>query len=117
MSEFDPSNFDKNQIIPDVHAERDMCKCPACTSVLVYPTEWEEVSETHWSVSLRCPNCEWNETEEFHQDQCDKFDLDLEAGESSVYQDLRDITASNMREETERFVTALEADHILPEDF
>lgn len=117
MSEFEPSNFDKSQNEPRLHTERDMCKCPECTSALVYPTEWEEVTENSWLVSLRCPNCEWNETDEFRQDQCDKFDLDLDVGNDAISRDLRDVTAYNMREETERFVSALEADHILPEDF
>ncbi|MEZ0283948.1 MAG: hypothetical protein ACAH79_01780, partial [Thermoleophilia bacterium] len=33
--------------------------CPACTSDLVYPVEWEESSGTSWTVERRCPNCEW----------------------------------------------------------
>jgi len=65
----------------------DLHVCGSCGSDLVFPVEWDEAGATHWEVTLRCPNCEWNGTGTFSQDV------------------------------VERFVYALEADHILPDDF
>jgi hypothetical protein len=41
----------------------------------------------------------------------------LDAGSRSIGADLRRLERANMREEAERFISALRADHILPEDF
>lgn len=41
----------------------------------------------------------------------------LEAGVQAVLDDLRRLTYANMAAEVDRFVDALEADLILPEDF
>src|SRR3954454_12286874 len=38
--------------------DRDLHRCPGCSSELVYPVAWEEADESHWSITLRCPNCE-----------------------------------------------------------
>ena len=97
--------------------ERDLHVCPDCESDLVYPTTWEEADERHWSVSLRCPNCEHFEQGVFSQDECDRFDDHLEAGTDALTRDFKRLMAANMSEEIDRFVEALEADAIYPMDF
>jgi hypothetical protein len=97
--------------------ERDLHVCPDCESDLVYPTTWEEADEKHWSVSLRCPNCEHFEQGVFSQDECDQFDDHLEAGTDALTRDFKRLMAANMAEEIDRFVTALDADAIQPMDF
>ena len=96
---------------------RDLTICPECESNLVYPVDWEEASPTHWEVDLRCPNCEWTETGTFDQATVDKFDNDLDRGTDIFHRDMRRFVQANMEDEAERFISALRADAVLPEDF
>ncbi|MDP2710897.1 MAG: hypothetical protein Q8O56_06730 [Solirubrobacteraceae bacterium] len=91
--------------------------CPACSSELVYPLAWEEADRARWEVSLRCPNCEWHETGVFEEDAIQRFDETLDRGTESLVDDLRRLTRANMEEDIERFVAALNAEYVLPEDF
>ena len=95
----------------------DLHVCSACSSDLVYPVEWDEASTTHWEVTLRCPNCEWNGTGVFSQDVVERFDEELDRGTEQLVRDLKRMMHANMEDEIERFVYALEADHIVPDDF
>jgi hypothetical protein len=91
--------------------------CPDCDRELVYPVEWSEVSQTHWEVLLRCPNCEWDDLGVFDQPTVDRFDDELDRGTEALMRDLKRLTQANMEEEIDRFVSALGVDAILPEDF
>ena len=102
---------------PREGAERDLHVCPDCTSDLVYPVAWEEADESHWSITLRCPNCEWDEDGVFAQNQCDRFDDELERGTDALTRDYKRLMTANLAEEIERFMYALEVDAILPMDF
>jgi len=95
----------------------DLHVCADCDSELVYPTEWEEAGATHWDVSLRCPNCEWAGTGTFEQDVVERFDEELDRGTEALVRDLKRLMQANMEEDIERFVSALTAGHIVPEDF
>lgn len=95
----------------------DLHVCPDCTSDLVYPIAWEEADESHWSISLRCPNCEWDQDGVYPQDQCDRFDDELERGTDALTRDYKRLMTANLAEEIERFAHALEVDAVLPEDF
>jgi hypothetical protein len=98
-------------------ASEDLHICPECEQSLVYPIEWEEASDTHWEVSLRCPNCEWHTTGVYSQDTVDRFDEELDRGTEALVRDLKRLTRANMEDEVDRFSRALLADAILPEDF
>jgi hypothetical protein len=100
-----------DRIVEDLHV------CPECEQSLVYPVEWEEADETHWEVSLRCPNCEWATVGTFVQETVDRFDEELDRGTEALVRDLKRLTRANMEDEVERFTKALVADAILPEDF
>jgi hypothetical protein len=103
---------------PAVRDDRhDLHLCGTCGSDLVYPMEWEEAGATHWEVALRCPNCEWSGTGVFDQRSVERFDEELDRGTESLVGDLKRLTQANMEDDIERFVRALEADAILPEDF
>ena len=91
--------------------------CRECSSELVYPIEWEEAGAEHWRVALRCPNCEWTAAGVFPQDLVDLFDERLDQGTEQVVGDLKRLMHANMSEEIDRFVAALDADAIVPEDF
>jgi hypothetical protein len=95
----------------------DLHICPECDRDLVYPVEWEEASPTEWEVFLRCPNCEWTEVGVFDQATVDRFDEILDRGTDQVVDTLQEIVRLNMQDEINRFVEALEADAIWPDDF
>jgi hypothetical protein len=91
--------------------------CPECRSELVHPVAWTEASQDHWQLTLRCPNCDWLIGGVFDQDQVQDLEERLDAGLSEMLSDLRRLTQANMADEFDRFVAALDADLILPEDF
>ena len=97
--------------------KRDLHVCPDCQSSLVYPVQWEEADESHWHITLRCPNCEMTEEGVFPQDQCDGFDDELERGTDALTRDYKRLMTANLAEEIDRFAKALEVDAILPSDF
>jgi hypothetical protein len=95
----------------------DLSHCGCCGGDLVYPVEWSEAGSTHWEVVLRCPNCEWSGTGIYDQDTVDRFDDVLDQGTAQVVRDLRRLQQANMEDEIDRFVAAVQAGHVLPEDF
>jgi hypothetical protein len=103
--------------LPAKSVEQDLHVCPECNSELVYPVAWEEADESHWSITLRCPNCEWGEDGVFEQDDCDRFDDELERGTDALTRDYKRLMTANLADEIERFANALEVDAILPMDF
>lgn len=99
------------------HESDDLHVCGTCQSELVYPVEWTEAGSRHWEVTLRCPNCEWCGTGIFEQEVVDRFDVQLDRGTEALVADLKRMMQANMEDEIDRFVAALQADAITPEDF
>lgn len=97
--------------------ETELHVCPECGSDFVYPLDWSQASDSHWTVDLRCPECEWQGSGVYDQEILDRFDVELDAGTAAVLDDLTDLTRANMEDEVERFINALRGDLILPEDF
>ena len=91
--------------------------CPACASELVQPVEWSEVGEDRWELSLECPNCWWHDQGIFGRDQVAHLEEELDDGLTAILEDLRRLSQANMADVVERFINALQADLILPEDF
>jgi hypothetical protein len=79
--------------------------------------DWEEAGADKWEVTVRCPNCEWTATGIHTQDVVERFDDHLDRGTEAVVRDLRRLMHANMELEIERFVEALQADLIVPDDF
>jgi hypothetical protein len=96
---------------------RDLHLCGGCEADLVYPVSWQEFGPTHWEVTLRCPNCEWSATGVYEQTLVERFDEELDRGTEALVRDLKRLMQANMEDDVERFVDALNADLILPEDF
>ena len=115
--------FDETpDLVPGAHdalppAREHLHICGACDSNLVYPVEWDEAGADHWEVTLRCPNCEWSATGVFEQRVVERFDEELDRGTEALVRDLKRMMHANMEDAIERFVSALEGDHIVPEDF
>jgi hypothetical protein len=99
------------------HTPLDLTLCPCCDRDLVYPVDWEPAGARGWSISLRCPECEWTSEGVFDQETADRFDDALDDSTQAVLDDLQLLIRSNMEADVERFIRALEADLIVPEDF
>ena len=110
---------------PEAHApehapaevHQDLHVCIDCASELVYPVQWDEAGPENWNVLLHCPNCDVYREGVFTQDNVEVFDEELDRGGDALARDYKRLMRANMAEEIERFVGALEADAILPEDF
>lgn len=98
-------------------SEAELHICPECVSDLVYPTDWAPAGSRSWRIDLRCPDCEWRGSGTYDQEIVDRFDIELDQATDSLIDDLTHLTRANMEEDVERFVAALAADHLLPEDF
>ena len=101
----------------DVVHHRDLHVCLECSSDLVQPVDWQEAGPQHWNLRLRCPNCEVHRDGMFSQQAVEAFDKELDRGAEALTRDHKRLMQTNMAAEIERFVLALDADAILPEDF
>lgn len=124
--DFEPGASGADQLI----AERDtpetesaatpalgLHECPECNGDLVYPVKWEERGDADWYIERRCPSCEWRHAGEFHQDEVEDFDDILNEGTESLLAGLRNLSKSNMADDIERLITAINEDRIFPMDF
>jgi hypothetical protein len=91
--------------------------CPECQSPLVQPVDWAEAGNDNWELSLRCPNCDWSTDGVYNQAAVEELEEHLDDGLADMLSDLQRLTKANMAEEIDRFLAALQADLILPEDF
>ncbi|HEV2059335.1 MAG TPA: hypothetical protein VGR11_08250 [Solirubrobacteraceae bacterium] len=98
-------------------AQRELHVCPECDSQLVYPVTWEEADAARWTVDLRCPDCEWTVSDTFDGQLIQRFDETLDRGTEALIDDLRKLARANMQEDVERFIAAVNAEFVLPEDF
>jgi hypothetical protein len=97
--------------------QNDLHICPECSSDLVYPVGWEERRGDSWEITLRCPNCEWWHTGEYHDDEVERFDDVLNDGTEDLLATLRSVSRANMEEDVQRLIEAIQIDLILPMDF
>jgi hypothetical protein len=92
--------------------------CPKCDSDLVQPVSWAEAGDGHhWELVLECPNCWWYESGVFDHADVSALEEKLDDGVTAIVRDLQRLTHANMADQIDRFIAALHADVILPEDF
>ena len=102
---------------PPAEPHQELHVCMECYSELVYPVHWDEAGPDNWNVLLHCPNCDVYREGVFAQDTVEMFDEELDRGGDALARDYKRLMRANMAEEIERFLGALEAGAILPEDF
>jgi hypothetical protein len=102
---------------PPAEPHQELHVCMECASDLVYPVEWDESGEENWSVLLHCPNCDVFREGVFTQDNVELFDEELDRGADALARDYKRLMRANMADEIDRFMGALSAGAILPEDF
>ena len=113
----DPSTFRPRQRSATHDRATALHVCPSCDSELVYPVDWAPADRTRWRVDLCCPECEWCGGGVFTQELVDAFDEELDRGTEKLLDDLHLLARANMEDQVERFVTALHANLIVPDDF
>jgi hypothetical protein len=96
---------------------QDLHLCVACSSGLVYPVQWDESGPDSWCVLLHCPSCAVYREGVFSLRAVEALDEELDRGADVLTRDYERLVRANMAEEIERFVGALNAGAILPEDF
>ncbi len=96
---------------------RQLHICPTCASELVQPVAWAAQPRARWNLTLECPNCGWTEEGIYERSQVECLEDRLDDGLCKMIADLQRLVQANMAEDVERFVAALIADQILPEDF
>jgi hypothetical protein len=90
--------------------------CGGCRLPLVQPQR-VVAEQSSWRVYLRCPSCRWTAEELLDEEALRLFDEELERGTQELIVAMHAVTESNMREYVSRFVSALNADAIVPGDF
>jgi hypothetical protein len=70
-----------------------------------------------WRVFLRCGSCGWTGEKLLDAGALERLETEVDAERDQIAADLRCLMDLNMRDYYERFVAALAADAILPEDF
>ncbi len=91
--------------------------CPQCSSELVQPITWAEADDDHWELVLECPNCWWSAEGIHDREAVHELEERLDDGLGDMLGDLKRLTHANMADQIDRFVEALDADLVLPEDF
>jgi hypothetical protein len=102
---------------PPAEQHQALHVCVECTSELVYPVHWDEAGPENWTVLLHCPNCDIYREGVFTQENVEDFDEELDRGGDALARDYKRLTRANMADDIDRFVGALDAGAILPEDF
>ena len=98
------------------HGTRTPHICTACAQPFV-GAEFGVQEGTRWRVFLRCESCGWSGHELLDERALERLERELDAERQQISHELKRLTQRNMREYLDRFVTALMADAILPEDF
>ena len=112
----DSTHYAKPIALP-AEREAGLHVCRACASELVQPEWWEEAGNGAWRVGLRCPECEHRIEGVYGQTTVDAYDGRLNDGGDALEAIYRRLVRENLASELERFVGALDAGAILPEDF
>ena len=113
----EPGDFSASRAVAPATPSEGLHVCPRCACDLVFPVDWAPAGPGTWSVHLRCPDCEWHDHGVHTQAVVDRFDEELDRGTELLLADLTALTRSNMKEQIDRFVVALRAGWVLPEDF
>jgi hypothetical protein len=94
-----------------------LLECGGCRSTLMHPADCQEDGPDHWHIELRCPNCGDRKWARCDLEMLDAIDRELDRAEAEIEADLARMTRANMADYLTRFVSALDAGAIEPDDF
>ena len=83
----------------------------------MYPTACEEHAREQWHIELKCPDCGDGRSALFTVEMLDALDRELDRAEDEIETELARMTRGNMADYVARFVAALNAGAIEPDDF
>lgn len=118
--------FDNNEAADDVIEEimnelqkrkQELQTCPLCKSNLVYPVERSQVNDAEWRVLMLCPNCLCKREMVVDRETVRELLKAARIGREYLMKELDSMQKKNMAEESDKFISALNRDHILPIDF
>ena len=102
---------------PPDNAVRPTEICPRCGAAHVHPLEWHRLPHDRWVMALRCPDCEWRETEILGRREVERYETVMSEAQDRLADEIERVRREIMEDEVERFVAALADDLILPFDF
>jgi hypothetical protein len=123
---FDLVCFDEDESVESVIEEimtelqrkkTELQTCPLCKSSLVYPVERYQLNDLEWKVLMLCPNCLCKRELVVDRETVRELLKNARVGRESIMKELDNMQKKNMEEEADKFITALNKDHILPIDF
>ncbi|MFA5810694.1 MAG: hypothetical protein WC935_10255 [Thermoleophilia bacterium] len=123
---FDLVCFDEDEsvesVIEEIMTELQRKKtglqtCPLCKSSLVYPVERYQLNDLEWKVLMLCPNCLCKRELVIDRETVRELLKNARVGRESIMKELDNMQKKNMEDEADKFITALNKDHILPIDF
>jgi hypothetical protein len=91
--------------------------CLFCGSDFVHPVEWQEATETHMWVRLRCGQCGGWREDEFTDEVLDRFDRQLDDDAAVIARAADRLHAEWRATEADAFAAALDRDLIDAGDF
>ena len=96
---------------------RDLHICLECGSELVYPIEWEEAGPRTGASRSAAPTASGPRPASSPRTSSIASTSVLDEGTEQLVSDLKQLMHANMSDEIDRFVSALDAEALLPEDF
>ncbi len=106
------------EIMAELQQKRtELQTCPLCKSKLVYPVERYQINDMEWKVMLLCPNCLCKRELVVDRETVRELLKNARIGRETLMKELDNMQKKNMEEEAEKFITALNKDHIMPIDF
>ena len=92
--------------------------CRVCQRPFVVPlSTFPLVSRDGYVVELHCSNCEDSTVALLSEEQMERLDRELDRQTGRLRHTLAELRLADELERVDRFCAALQAGHILPEDF
>ena len=92
--------------------------CRVCQRPFVIPlSTFPLVSRDGYVVEMRCNNCEDSTVALLSEQQMEQLDRELDRQTGRLRRTIAELRLAGELERVDRFVEALQAGHILPEDF
>lgn len=88
--------------------------CRACASPLVQAVDWEQEEESHWTVRLWCPECDFEQTATLDRPQLLYLSLAIEEGFGWVLDALSELSDISTGPSSLDFAHRAQTDRIRP---
>ncbi|MBE0428431.1 MAG: hypothetical protein IBX61_00975 [Thermoleophilia bacterium] len=106
------------EIVTELQKKKtELGTCPLCKSRLIYPMERYQLNDLEWKVLMLCPNCLCKREIVVDRETVRDLLRTARMGRESLMNELDKMQRKNMEDESEKFISALHKDHILPIDF